>query len=105
MAGSRSVRLSAWSPAAALTRRALRAPMPLTPTPSAGKRESEPPWEPRSFGWTCRSCDKHISDRGLIQGPADDELGHAEDCPRLAASVAEWNASAAEWAAEWEADK
>jgi hypothetical protein len=72
-------------------------------TYAVGKRESEPPWEPRSFGWTCRSCDKPISDRGLIQGPADDEPGHAEDCRRLAAAVAEWNARAAEWTAEWEA--
>ncbi len=72
-------------------------------TYAAGTRESGPPWEPRSFGWTCRSCDEHISDRGLIQGPADDELGHAEDCPRLGAAVAEWNARAAQWAAEWEA--
>ena len=46
----------------------------------------------RSFLWRCRSCDQAISDRGLIAGPADDELGHTKDCPRLAAAVAEWNA-------------
>jgi len=51
----------------------------------------------RSFGWRCRSCDQAISDRGLIAGPADDELGHADRCPRLAAAVAEWNAG---WEAE-----
>jgi hypothetical protein len=51
----------------------------------------------RSFVWRCRSCDQAISDRGLIAGPADDELGHAEDCPRLAAAIAEWNAG---WEAE-----
>jgi len=68
-----------------------------------GRRESEPPWEPRYFGWTCRSCDKSITDRGLIQGPADDELGHADDCPRLAAAVAEWDAETERWEADWEA--
>ncbi len=46
----------------------------------------------RSFGGRCLACDHKISDRGLIAGPADDELGHAEDCGRLAAAVAEWNA-------------
>ncbi len=46
----------------------------------------------RSFPWRCLACDHTISDRGLIAGPADDELGHAEDCGRLAAAVAEWNA-------------
>ncbi len=51
----------------------------------------------RSFIWRCRSCDQAISDRGLIAGPADDELGHAEDCPRLAAAIAEWDAG---WEAE-----
>jgi hypothetical protein len=51
----------------------------------------------RSFVWQCRSCDQAISDRGLIAGPADDELGHTEDCPRLAAAVAEWDAG---WEAE-----
>jgi hypothetical protein len=72
-------------------------------TYAVGRRESEPPWEPRYFGWTCRSCDKCITDRGLIQGPADDELGHLQDCPRLAAAVAEWDAESERWAAEWEA--
>ena len=51
----------------------------------------------RSFVWRCRSCDQAIGDRGLIAGPADDELGHTEDCPRLAAAVAEWDAG---WEAE-----
>jgi len=72
-------------------------------TYAVGRRESEPPWEPRHFGWTCRSCDNSITDRGLIQGPADDELGHAEDCPRLATAVAEWDAETERWVAEWEA--
>jgi hypothetical protein len=51
----------------------------------------------RSFVWRCRSCDQVISDRGLIAGPADDELGHVGDCPRQAAAIAEWNAG---WEAE-----
>ncbi len=66
-------------------------------TYAAGRPDTEAPWQPRSFGWTCRSCDRHVSDRGLIQSPADDELGHAGDCPRLAAAVAEWDAG---WEAE-----
>lgn len=51
----------------------------------------------RSFIWHCTSCDKTISDHGLIAGPADDEHGHAQGCTRLAAAVAEWDAS---WEAE-----
>jgi hypothetical protein len=72
-------------------------------TYAAGRPEAEAPWRPPSFDWTCRSCDKHIADRGLIGGPADDELGHAGNCPRLAAAVAEWDAETARWEAEWEA--
>jgi hypothetical protein len=66
-------------------------------TYAVGRRESEPPWQPRYFGWTCQSCEKNISDRGLIAGPADDEPGHAGDCPRLTAAIAEWNTG---WEAE-----
>jgi hypothetical protein len=51
----------------------------------------------RSFTWRCLACDQPISDRGLIAGPADDEQGHREDCRRLAAAVAEWDAG---WEAE-----
>src|SRR6266705_4047257 len=40
----------------------------------------------RSFGWTCRSCDGIISDRGLCNGPVDDEHGPAPGCVRLAAA-------------------
>ena len=46
----------------------------------------------RSFLWHCRSCDQAISDRGQVAGPADDEQGHADQCSRLAAAAAEWNA-------------
>lgn len=45
----------------------------------------------RSFTWSCHAWDTSISDHGLCNGPADDEHGHAPDCPRLAA-VAEWEA-------------
>jgi len=72
-------------------------------TYAAGRPESEAPWRPRSFWWTCRSCDSQITDRGLIQGPADDEAGHASGCRRLAAAIAEWDAETARWEAEWEA--
>jgi hypothetical protein len=51
----------------------------------------------RSFVWHCPSCDQAISDCGLIAGPADDELGHTGDCPRLAAAIAEWDTG---WEAE-----
>jgi hypothetical protein len=50
----------------------------------------------RSFGWTCQSCESLISDRGLCNGPAEDEHGHAPGCMRLAATEAAWDA-------EWEA--
>src|SRR5215469_3018074 len=46
----------------------------------------------RDFFWKCRSCDQAISDRGLIAGPADNEPGHTDDCARLAAATAEWDA-------------
>jgi hypothetical protein len=68
-----------------------------------GRPDPEAPWAPRYFSWTCPSCDKHITDRGLIQGPVDDEIGHADDCPRLAAAIAERDAQIAEWDADWEA--
>jgi len=50
----------------------------------------------RSFAWTCPSCDRAISDHGLFNGPADDERGHTDRCPRLAATMAR---SEAEWEA------
>ena len=66
-------------------------------TYAAGHPDSETAWRyGRSFAWTCQSCDAVISDRGLCNGPADDERGHSDDCPRLAVTVAAWDA-------EWEA--
>jgi len=64
---------------------------------AAGRPDTEAPWRPRSFIWRCRSCEQAISDHGLIGNPADDEVGHADDCRRLAAAVADWDAS---WEAE-----
>jgi hypothetical protein len=61
-------------------------------TYAAGRPDPEAPWQPRAFLWKCWACDQAISDRGPIAGPADNEPGHAEDCPRLAAELAEWNA-------------
>jgi hypothetical protein len=66
-------------------------------TYAAGRPDTEAPWQPRSFPWTCGSCDQVISDQGLIAGPADDEPGHADDCPRQRAAIAEWDAG---WEAE-----
>jgi hypothetical protein len=66
-------------------------------TYAAGRPDTEAPWRPRSFVWRCQSCEQAISDRGLVAGPADDEPGHAAGCQRLAAAVANWDAS---WEAE-----
>jgi len=43
----------------------------------------------RLFTWTCLSCEAAIRDRGPHSGPENDEEGHARDCSRLAAAVAE----------------
>src|SRR5262249_25200444 len=77
-------------------------PAPTCPS-AAGGHEPAPPWEPRHFGWTCRSCDRPITDHGQVAGPADDEIGHAGGCGRHAAVIAEWDAQDARWAADWEA--
>ncbi len=69
-AGTRSAAPWGWFLAATPTGKAQRQPMPRTPTPLAARHRA--PCQPRYFVWTCRSCDKRISDRGLIQGPADD---------------------------------
>jgi hypothetical protein len=57
----------------------------------------------RSFTWTCGSCESLISDHGLCNGPADDERGHADNCARLAATIAAQDAESAALDAEWEA--
>ncbi len=57
----------------------------------------------RSVTWTCGSCDAAISDHGLCNGPAEDERGHAANCPRLAATIAAWDAEWEALNADWEA--
>ncbi|HET9894623.1 MAG TPA: hypothetical protein VFQ44_06780 [Streptosporangiaceae bacterium] len=57
----------------------------------------------RSAVWHCGTCDQAISDRGLFAGPAEDERGHTESCPRLAADVAAWDAEWNDAEADWEA--
>lgn len=52
----------------------------------------------RSVAWNCKSCDQLIADHGLCNGPADDERGHADNCARLAATIARWDA-------DWEAER
>lgn len=51
-----------------------------------------------TFGWNCPDCGGRVSDYGPEAGhPADAERGHADDCKRLAQTVAEWDA-------RWEED-
>lgn len=57
----------------------------------------------QSFTWTCSSCTNTIRDHGMSNGPADDEQGHAEHCPRLAATIDAWNAEWDAVEADWEA--
>jgi hypothetical protein len=48
----------------------------------------------RSFLWACPACQGTVIDFGPEAGnPEDQEQGHADDCPRLAAAVTAWNAS------------
>ena len=55
----------------------------------------------RSIVWHCDSCDQAISDHGPENGPSEDEQGHTENCPRIAADIAardaEWDAIEADW--------
>jgi hypothetical protein len=50
----------------------------------------------RSLSWTCGSCQNPILDHGPYDPPADAERGHADNCPRLQAVMADWDA-------QWEA--
>lgn len=59
---------------------------------AAGQPDPDAPWRQRSFRWTCRACNQAIADHGIWNGPADDEQGHAQDCPRLAATIRKWDA-------------
>lgn len=48
----------------------------------------------RSFPRVCPACQGTVVDYGPEAGsPEDQELGHAADCPRLAAALTTWNAS------------
>lgn len=48
-------------------------------------------FDERSVGWSCDSCGQHITDRGPYNGhPEDNELGHADDCARHQAEIAEY---------------
>ena len=71
---------------------------------AAGNPSPETAWGyGPSFAWTCGFCEGLISDRGLCNGPADDERGHADGCARLAATIAAWDAESAALDAAWEA--
>ena len=56
----------------------------------------------RSVAWYCGSCHRAITDHGL-NGPADHERGHADNCRRLATTIAADQARSADFDAEWEA--
>lgn len=59
-----------------------------------GYAAGEPGTGRRSFAWVCPSCRSTVIDRGPEAGhPAECEQGHRTACPRLAATIAEWNAS------------
>ena len=73
---------------------------------ATGRPDSDAAWRyGRSFAWRCASCDGVISDKGPFDHPADSEPGHADDCIRLAAAVAAWDAESARFDAEWEAGR
>jgi hypothetical protein len=59
-----------------------------------GDSQSDHSWSSqRAFTWTCTDCRNVISDHGPEAGhPEDAESGHASQCRRLAAAIAEWNA-------------
>ncbi len=62
---------------------------------AAGPPDPDAPWRPRSFTWTCPSCDQAIADHGPDAGtPADAENGHASSFEHLARRPAEYDA---EW--------
>ncbi len=46
----------------------------------------------RTFAWTCPACRATVRDRGPCGGPADDEQGHADGCPRLTEAIVAWEA-------------
>ncbi len=61
--------------------------------------EPEPSRE-ASFYWRCPACEQEVSDRGPYENhPEDNEHGHADSCPRLAADIAAWQAERDAWEA------
>ena len=72
-------------------------------TYAAGPPETDAPWRPRTFAWTCPDCQQAVADQGPGAGPpADAEPGHAPGCPSLAAKTAAWDAAWAAIDSEWE---
>ena len=61
--------------------------------------EGEPDlWYQSNFHYHCASCGEWITDRGPHNShPEDNESGHAEDCARLAAELAAWQAERGAW--------
>jgi len=59
------------------------------------------PWHQPGFGWTCTGCGRSIFDRGPYDShPEDNEHGHGEACPHMAALVAAWQAERDTWETE-----
>ena len=72
-------------------------------TYAAGPPETDAPWRPRTFPWTCQACGRAVADQGPDAGPPSDaEPGHTPDCPSLAAKTAAWDAAWAAIDSEWE---
>lgn len=47
-----------------------------------------------SITWTCPACHSTVVDHGPdVVSPEDGEVGHADDCARLASAMAAWRAS------------
>lgn len=61
-----------------------------------GRDGDDPSRYDSSFPWKCQSCDMLIIDRGPFASPASSEPGHTDNCERLAAAEAAWEA-------DWEA--
>jgi hypothetical protein len=61
---------------------------------AVGDPPTEYAWSSRqAFTWTCADCRNVISDHGSeADHPEDTESGHGDQCPRLAAATAAWNA-------------
>jgi hypothetical protein len=59
-----------------------------------------------SVAWTCSTCTNTVTEVGLDNHPADNERGHNPGCPRLQATIddweAEWDVPDAEREAEWD---